>query len=150
MLFFFRHFLSSPRCKEIVIIQIKDRPGFEMFLLRLESLGLAYNISNLDHTTQRIAAGIQVRSVAGVDGGAKVFTFPIPADALLRSQASACIDREVVTSAQADAELVNMSGIGCINDADDENVISARTGASILSTDPNMFAVLRISRGSLP
>lgn len=41
------YFFLCRGCKEVIIIQIRDRPGFDKFLVKLETLGIQYSIEEI-------------------------------------------------------------------------------------------------------
>jgi predicted nicotinamide N-methyase len=52
------HFLTKGRCKEVIIIQIKDRPGFDRFLWRLEELGVSFRLDEVPQSVYDAAFDI--------------------------------------------------------------------------------------------
>lgn len=113
----------------MVIIQIRDRPGFSNFLQRLESLGLRYEISPVDARMHALASKIKVAS-KGVE---KVFEFSVP------TFDTACDGVDSV-SAQSSRESSS------INSDSAEHAHNSSSCESILTTDPSTFAILRIRR----
>lgn len=76
MLYYRRHFLSGS-CKEAVVIQIRDRPGFSLLLDRLSSLGLCSEVIDLSDEIVDMARRIQISTVSSseTEGIGKEFKF---------------------------------------------------------------------------
>lgn len=123
-----RHFLASPNCREVVIIQIRDRPGFSNFLLMLDSLGLIYSVDSIDNTLRAVAMGIVVQSNP-LKPMEKIFKFPITQ----MDKPASTIMTPLVGEMQSGA-----TPTGFTKDSE-----SCR---SFLTTDPAAFALLRISK----
>ena len=55
---------------------MRDRPGFGNFLMRLESIGLQYSLSDIDPVLYRLASMINVQSALFGVTHQKVIHFP--------------------------------------------------------------------------
>ena len=67
-------FKTTPTCKEGVIIQLKSRPGFSLFLNRLKRLNMLYTLQEIDQSILDIYNQIQITR-GGHNNQIKVF-FP--------------------------------------------------------------------------
>ena len=69
------HFLRGA-CRRAVLLQVSDRPGFGLFLLRLETLGLRYELEVLDERLLRHTQMFREHR----DGHIRTFDMPLSPD----------------------------------------------------------------------
>ena len=68
--------MKASDCKEVVIIQMKDRPGFNKLISMLESLGMLYSIEEIDISLFQLASSFQI--VSDPAGTMTTVYFPAP------------------------------------------------------------------------
>lgn len=132
--------MLDTRCKEAIIIQIRDRPGFDYFLNRLESLGLHYSINSVDESLRDEALKFSVVDPAlstSYKGGSrgdqsaskKIVQFPV---------------ESLQKFSQYSTHNKSFEGGGDDNDRLLHSNNSSMS--SILTTDPSVFVIVRIFR----
>lgn len=157
-----RHFLSG-RCKEVVIIQLGQRPGFDRFLDRLTSLGIEYNVEPVDKELYDLASSFSVQP--GLGTNCQIFRFPLEpiiktndfSQVITNYDEPGCIpseciddkrgpsDKEGVCEHSSSASIRFLTGGGEKNTYRDiSSSPAAASCRSMLKTDPALFVVVKI------
>jgi len=115
-------FIRKGRCKEVIIVQIKDRPGFKELLERLGNLSISYTVESITDRVFDAAQCIRVESelVDDCDAAAqediifrKTISFPFSMYSHL-SHAPFCEASSVCPSAGKSNPIKSQKDVSCV------------------------------------